>query len=76
MTASLDSLQAGRVWFASRPQFVASMREDVWRCGGTVCLWDHVRRSWCARTRTGPERYAQTPADALKAVGYIDPVTP
>ncbi len=29
MTASLDSLQAGRVWFAARPQFIASMREDV-----------------------------------------------
>jgi hypothetical protein len=76
MTAFFDSLQAGRVWFAARPQFVASMREDVWRCGGTVCLWDHVRRSWCAYSRKGPARYAQTPADALKAVGYSDPVTP
>ena len=76
MTASLDSLQAGRVWFAARPQFHGSMREDVWRCKDIVCLWDHVRRSWCAYSRKGPARYAQTPADALKAVGYSDPVTP
>jgi hypothetical protein len=52
------------------------MREDVWRCKDIVCLWDHVRRSWCAYSRKKPERYAQTPADALAAVGYVDPVTP
>ena len=71
--SSTQALVDGRAWFATRPQFVASMREDVWRCGGTVCLWDHVRRMWAARTRQGPERYAPTPAAALAAVGYIDP---
>jgi hypothetical protein len=70
------ALSNGRLWFATRPQFHGSMREDVWRCNGFVCLWDHVRRSWCARAPRGPERYAQTPAAALALVGYIDPVTP
>ena len=71
-----ETLAQGRVWFATRPQFVARMRGDCWRCGGFFCEWHTGRLAWCAWSRTHAGRYAQTPADALKAVGYIDPVAP
>lgn len=73
MTAPLSALQAGRVWFATRPQFYATQATDSWRCGGFFCHWDQTRWSWCAYTRSGPHRWAQTPAAALAAVGYVDP---
>ena len=71
-----DALTRGRAWFAARPHFHASMRDDVWRCGGIFCGWDATRRSWLAWSRTHNDQYAQTPAAALALVGYIDPVTP
>lgn len=71
-------LIAGRAWFAVRPHFETRwQREDFWRCGGFFIEWHKQRRRWCAWKHKGDARFSRTPADALAAIGYVDPeVTP
>lgn len=77
MTAVLSALQAGRVWFARRPQFIGSHRADMWHCGGMFCEWYPDRQRWGAWTHRGEVRFGAAPAAALSHVGYRDPeVTP
>lgn len=70
---SLDSLQAGRVWFARRPQFIGAHHIDRWHCGGMFCEWYPDRRCWGAWTHKGPVHFGATPAAALSHVGYYEP---